>query len=145
LFYLTKLLSLKKISMRVLFFLVMLAISLQPYHNKFQWKLESCTTKQLSKPDLLGYSNSTTGSLNVFAYKKRKPVLSKTEPLQQKFNQNPTSQPFRFSTLGDFNVNIINFVSTIEGGYPFTYKPTILKGFTIRTINGIKICWEYYC
>jgi len=140
LFYLTKLLSLKKISMRVLFFLVMLAISLQalsqqvPNGNFESWYNES----NYQNPTYWDTPNSTTGSLNVFCVQKENSIVQNGTAAAKIQSKSIFGTPIPgLVTLGDFNVNIINFVSTIEGGYPFTYKPTILKGFyQYEPING---------
>ncbi len=139
-FYLTKLLSLKKISMRVLFFLVMLAISLQalsqqvPNGNFESWYNES----NYQNPTYWDTPNSTTGSLNVFCVQKENSIVQNGTAAAKIQSKSIFGTPIPgLVTLGDFNVNIINFVSTIEGGYPFTYKPTILKGFyQYEPING---------
>lgn len=139
-FYLTKLLSLKKISMRVLFFLVMLAISLQalsqqvPNGNFESWYNES----NYQNPTYWDTPNSTTGSLNVFCVQKENSIVQNGTAAAKIQSKSIFGTPIPgLVTLGDFNVNIINFVSTIEGGYPFTFKPTILKGFyQYEPING---------
>ncbi|GAB4449435.1 MAG: hypothetical protein Fur0028_04690 [Bacteroidales bacterium] len=126
--------------MRVLFFSVMLTISLQalsqqvPNGNFESWYNES----NYQNPTYWDTPNSTTGSLNVFCVQQENSIVQNGTAAAKIQSKSIFGTPIPgLVTLGDFNVNIINFASTIEGGYSFTYKPTILKGFyQYEPING---------
>lgn len=82
--------------------------------------------------------NSTTGSLGVFSVTQENSLVQNGQAAAKIQSISIFGTPVPgLITLGDFNVNIINFVSTIEGGFPFTYKPNALKGYyQYEPVNG---------
>lgn len=126
--------------MRTLFFSILLFISLKtisqqvPNGNFESWYNES----NYQNPTYWDTPNSTTGSLNVFCVQQENSIVQNGSAAAKIQSKSIFGTPIPgLVTLGDFNVNIINFVSTIEGGYPFTYKPSILKGYyQYEPMNG---------
>jgi len=91
-----------------------------------QWYNES----NYQNPTYWDTPNSTTGSLGIFCVSKETGIVQHGSSSIKIESKSVFGTPIPgLATLGDFNVNIITFVSTIEGGYPFTYKPSVLKGY----------------
>ncbi|NSW46173.1 MAG: PCMD domain-containing protein [Bacteroidales bacterium] len=91
-----------------------------------QWYNES----NYQNPTYWDTPNSTTGSLGIFCVSKETGIVQYGSSSIKIESKSIFGTPIPgLATLGDFNVNIITFVSTIEGGYPFTYKPSVLKGY----------------
>lgn len=97
-----------------------------PNGNFESWYNES----NYENPTYWDTPNSTTGSLNIFTVVKESQYVQNGNYAVKIQSKSILGTPVPgLITLGDFNVNIINFVSTIEGGYPFTYKPKALHGY----------------
>jgi hypothetical protein len=115
---------------RGLFFFVLLSGSLLaqqvPNGDFEQWYNES----NYQNPTYWDTPNSSTASLGVFCVTKETGIVQHGSSSIKITSISIFGKPIPgLATLGDFNVNIITFVATIEGGYPFTYKPSVLKGY----------------
>lgn len=74
--------------------------------------------------------NSTTGSLNIFTVTKETSIVQNGTASAKIQSKSIFGTPIPgLITLGDFNVNIGNFQSSIVGGFPFNFKPNVLKGY----------------
>jgi hypothetical protein len=97
-----------------------------PNGNFENWYNES----NYQNPQFWDTPNSVTGSLNIFTVTKETAIVQNGTASAKIQSKSIFGTPIPgLITLGDFNVNINTFQSSIEGGYPFTHKPNILKGY----------------
>ncbi|MCX7862374.1 MAG: PCMD domain-containing protein [Bacteroidales bacterium] len=117
----------KFISTFLLLLLIKVAYSQQvPNGNFEQWYNES----NYQNPQYWDTPNSTTSSLNIFTVTRETNIVQNGTSCAKIQSRSIFGTPIPgLVTLGDFNVNIATFQSSITGGYPFTFKPSILKGY----------------
>lgn len=97
-----------------------------PNGNFETWYNES----NYQNPQYWDTPNSTTGSLNIFTVVRETSIVQNGTSSVKIQSKSVFGTPIPgLITLGDFNVNITTLQSTITGGYPFTYKPSVLKGY----------------
>ncbi len=81
-------------------------------------------------PEYWDTPNSTTASLNIFTVVRETGIVQNGNSSVKIQSKSLFGTPIPgLITLGDFNVNPATLQSNITGGYPFTYKPSMLKGF----------------
>ena len=74
--------------------------------------------------------NSTSASLGVITVTKESSTVQNGTYATKLISKSIFGTPIPgLITLGNFNINLINFEATIEGGVPFTFKPEALIGY----------------